>query len=148
MPLSQLQFRVVQSLLIERSISAVAIVCECTPRAIQKWLKDDLEFQKELRLARAQCITQIATQVAGAASILTRRLHELSDNPNLDVGSTCDLIKFVLPFAVQLNDREQLLSRIAELEADSTDKLQTDWHTIEGLNGSGLLERDVQDSAD
>lgn len=103
-------------MLVERSVGAAAISAGVTPRAVQLWLQQP-EFISALADARQRVMTATISGIVGASTVAIRRLHEIVDNPHTDLNVLLDSIKLILNLSLTLSEREQLLKRLAVLEA-------------------------------
>jgi hypothetical protein len=124
------QHRVIAALLVERTDKAAALVADIPYATLRRWLNEP-EFKSELAAQQSQIVAVVVNRITAAADILSKRVLDIADNPNLPIGDLIKLVTWALPFAIELNDREALLARIADLEK-AHQRPNDPWTVIEG----------------
>lgn len=107
--------RAIVALLSERSLGAAARKARVGERTIRRWIAEDIEFQRDLAVARRASfeagVQRVQSLMGQAVSVLEDLLAE-KKHPAVRLGAA----RTVIELALNRNDAEVLLTRVEELE--------------------------------
>ena len=110
------QSRAIPALLTEESIEAAAARAKISRRTLDRWLKEDDQFQTELHKAQDRAIDRAISRLAGEARAAAATLAEIHRDREVAAAVRVQAARAVLSEIMKLREQRELASRIERLE--------------------------------
>ena len=110
------QRRAIPALLTEESIEAAATRAKLSRRTLDRWLKEDLQFQMELHQAQDRAIDEAISRLAGEARAAASTLAEIHRDTKVAAAVRVQAARAVLSEIMKLREQRELADRIERLE--------------------------------
>ena len=122
------QQKAIAALIRSPTVEAAAEAAAVGYSTLRRWLKEDMDFQQEYQAALAGLMADAAAEAKKNLSPALGTLRGITEDVNQPGAVRVSAARSLLEFGLKLTEREDVLSRISELE-DMLDGMESDGKT-------------------